>query len=405
MTSRFANLFITRRSAMKGLAATAGFALAAPAIVRAQDGPIRIGTLTPLTGAGGQYGPSMAKAALAAVAEVNAAGGVLGRKVVVISEDGQTNPEAAVRAARKLIDVDRVSSISGTWASSVTTAIAPICWESGTFLTTASGADSITQLPHKGYLIRTQANTTLQGRKFGEFALALGAKRAFFFTPQNSFADSQFVNIKAAVEAGGGAAERLIYDDKKPSLRSELDQALRFAPDIIILGGYTPDTTVLLRDVFRANFRGKLLGFGYSINQQLVKAMPKEVVEGAYTLSPAPALGSTSYSHLASLLGVDNPDSFSCQVYDQVNLILMAMQAAGKTTGAAVKDAVRTVAQGGGKTVENAVDGIAAIAAGKKVDYDGASGPCDFTDAGDIVDCKFRYEQVRDGKIEALKIA
>ena len=37
------------------------------------------------------------------------------------------------------------------------------------------------------------------------------------------------------------------------------------------------------------------------------------------------------------------------------------------------------------------MDGIAAIAAGKKVDYDGASGPCDFTDAGDIVDCKFRY--------------
>ena len=53
ITAQFANLFITRRSAMKGLAATAGFALAAPAV--AQDGPIRIGTLTPLTGAGGRY--------------------------------------------------------------------------------------------------------------------------------------------------------------------------------------------------------------------------------------------------------------------------------------------------------------------------------------------------------------
>ena len=63
------------------------------------------------------------------------------------------------------------------------------------------------------------------------------------------------------------------------------------------------------------------------------------------------------------------------------------------------------MAQGGGTTVDNVVDGLAAIKAGEKVDYDGASGPCDFTDAGDIVDCRFRYEQVKDGKIELLKIA
>ncbi|WP_163351444.1 ABC transporter substrate-binding protein, partial [Klebsiella aerogenes] len=87
----------------------------------------------------------------------------------------QTSPEAGVRAARKLIDVDKVSAILGTWASSVTTAVAPLCWESKTFLATVSGADPITALPHQGYLVRTQPNTTLQGRKFGEFALEQGA--------------------------------------------------------------------------------------------------------------------------------------------------------------------------------------------------------------------------------------
>ncbi|MEN3374797.1 MAG: branched-chain amino acid transport system substrate-binding protein, partial [Hyphomicrobiales bacterium] len=39
------------------------------------------------------------------------------------------------------------------------------------------------------------------------------------------------------------------------------------------------------------------------------------------------------------------------------------------------------------------------------IDYDGASGPCDFTDAGDIIDCKFRYEQVQGGKLALIKIA
>src|SRR5258708_610897 len=113
-------------------------AVAAPAVVRAQGEPIKIATLTPLTGAGGPYGPTMAKAAAAVVEAVNSAGGVLGRKVVLVSEDDQTSPEPAVRAARKLIDVDKVSAIMGTWASSVTTAVAPLCWESKTPLFTVS---------------------------------------------------------------------------------------------------------------------------------------------------------------------------------------------------------------------------------------------------------------------------
>ena len=76
--------------------------------MRAQADPIKLATLTPLTGAGGPYGPVMAKVAAAVVEEVNKAGGVLGRRIVLVSEDDQTNPEAGVRAARKLIDVDKV---------------------------------------------------------------------------------------------------------------------------------------------------------------------------------------------------------------------------------------------------------------------------------------------------------
>ena len=74
-------------------------AVAAPAVVRAQGEPIKIATLTPLTGAGGPYGPVMAKVAAAVVDEVNSAGGVLGRKVQLVSEDDQTSPDAGVNPA------------------------------------------------------------------------------------------------------------------------------------------------------------------------------------------------------------------------------------------------------------------------------------------------------------------
>jgi branched-chain amino acid transport system substrate-binding protein len=398
---------LTRRHALgAGAGAALAGALAMPTVLRARGGaPIKLGTLTPLTGSGGAYGPAMATTVRKAAEEINKAGGVLGRELVVISEDDQTNPEAGLRAARKLIDVDKVAAIIGTWASSVTTAVAPVCWQSGTFLSTVSGADSITRLPHGGFLIRTQPNTTLQGRKFGEFALESGARTVAFVSPQTPFTDSQFAHLSTAVAAGGGTAAKLIYDDKKPTLRTEVDQALRGRPDAIVMGGYTTDTAVLVRDLYRASYRGKLLGFGYAVNAQLVESLPAEVSEGILTLSPSAAEGSNGYKHVARLLGVEAPDTYSCQVFDHVNLIAMALAAGRGETGAAAKDNVRKVAQGGGERVENAVDGLKLVAAGTKVDYDGASGPCDFTEIGDITDAKFRYEQVKGRRIALLKIA
>src|SRR5205807_9406111 len=110
-------------------------------------------------------------------AEINEMGGVLGRRIETVVEDDQTNPEAAVRAARKLIEVDKVPVIMGTWASAVTSAVAPVCWESKTFLMTVSGADSITLLPHQGFLVRTQPNSKLQAIAHASYIAGLGRLR------------------------------------------------------------------------------------------------------------------------------------------------------------------------------------------------------------------------------------
>lgn len=395
---------ITRRHILGAGIAIAG-TVSMPAILRAQTDPIRLGTLTPLTGSGGSYGPVMANTVKKAAEEINKAGGILGRELVIVSEDDQTSPEAGLRAARKLIDIDKVSAIIGTWASSVTTAVTPVCTQSGVFLSTVSGAESITQLPHGGFLIRTQPTTTLQGTKFGEFALETKAKTVAFVSPQTPFTDSQYSALTKVVTAAGGKTTSLIYDDKKTTLRTEVDQVLRGKPDAIVMGGYTNDTAILVKDLYRASYQGSLFGFAYAVNKQFVDALPADVSEGIYTLSPSPAEGSNAYKNVARLIGVDTPDTYSCQVYDHLNLIAMAMAIGKGTIGAVIKDNVRKISQGGGERVDNAVDGLKLIAAGKKVDYDGASGPCDFTDTGDITDAKFRYEQVKGGKITLLKIA
>ena len=320
----------TRRAAVIG-------ALAAPFLGRTSRAqskePIRIGTLTPLTGAGGSYGPAMVKAVRAVADAVNAAGGVLGRQIQLVSEDDETNPDAGVRAARKLIGVDKVSAIVGTWASAVTTAVAPLCWESRTMLFSVSGADSITKLPHQGYIIRTQPNTELQSMRAAGFLADGGAKRVFALSAQTPFAVDSYNRLAAVLkERGAEAVGDVIYDAAKTSFRSEVDQALRAKPDALFLNGYTPDVTVILRELYRAGYEGKRFTFGYAANAKMLESLPAEVTEGLLAFSPSPDPGSPAYAAVKAALGAE-PDPYSCQVHDHLSLIALAVAKAGTPAG------------------------------------------------------------------------
>ncbi len=397
---------LSRRELLAGSAAALA-AAAAPRAVRAQGAPIRVGALNPLTGAGGSYGPSMRRAIEWVVSEVNASGGILGRQVQLFAEDDQTNPEAAVRAARKLIDVDKVAAIMGTWASAVTTAVAPLCWESKTFLTTVSGSDTITQLPHQGYIIRTQPNTQLQIGKLGEFLLSLKMKRVFILGAQTPFALPTQKRLSEVLAAGGSEmVGAVIYDKDKTTFRSEVDQALKAKPDMIYMNGYTPDVTIVLKELFKAGYTGGKVAQAYAVNQKALNSLPHEVTEGTYTVSPSPDIGSAAYKRLAKVLGDDDLDPYSCQCHDQASLVLLAIgQAKGEASGTAIRDNLRRISQGGGARVESAAEGLKLLAQGKPVNFEGASGPCQFNEIGDILDTRFRYERADKGKFTLLRIA
>ena len=216
-------LLISRRSAIVG----ATTLVAAPAILSGRGfaqatGPIRISGLVSLTGGGSPFGPNMRTAHQAVVDEVNAAGGLLGQKIEYLSEDDQTNPDAAVRAARKLIDVDKVSAIMSVWASAVGTAVLPLCWENKVMMLGICAADSIAQLPHQGFFVRTQPHTELQGAEFAKFAIKENAKHFYVLMPQTPFTESTMKGIKDTCEPKGIKVSTLVYDAKKTSSASSL---------------------------------------------------------------------------------------------------------------------------------------------------------------------------------------
>jgi branched-chain amino acid transport system substrate-binding protein len=396
---------ISRRGFVAGTGALALSGLL-PGIVRGQGAPIVLGILTPLTGAGGFDGPRMLKAMKAVIDEVNAVGGLLGRKVELVVEDDQTNPEAAVRAARKLIDVTKVPAIMGTWASAVTTAVAPLCWESKTFLTTVSGADSITKLPHQGYLIRTQPNNHLQAGKHAEFIASLGVKRCFIMSIQAPFSQpTQERATEVLKQKGSEMVGTLIYDKDKTTYRSEVDQALRTKPDLIYLNGYAPDVTILLRDLYRAGYTGPRFAQSYAVTDKVLESLPPEVTEGVITVQPSADVGSPAYELAKKRLGIAEPDSYETQATDWASLVTLSIAKAKEATGTGMRNNVRKISQGSGTKVYSAVEGLKLLAQGKEINYEGSSGPCDFTDIGDIIDCKFRYNKIGGGKPSFLKVA
>ena len=394
----------TRRTVLKGAAALAATA-ALPIRAYAQGEPIKIGVLTALTGAGGHDGPRMLKAIQSVFEEVNKGGGVLGRKLEIVLEDDQTNPEPAVRAARKLIEVNKVPILIGTWASAVTSAVLPVAWESKTFLMTVSGADSISLLPHQGFLIRTQPTSKLQATAHGQFIHSLGAKRVGVIGIQAPFALANKEHLEATLKPlGGDVVSHVIYEKDKTTYRSEIDQMMRGRPDFIYTNGYAPDTVVLLRDMFRAGIDLPKFAQSYAVPQPTLDTIPAEVSAKVYTGQPSADIESTAYKLAAQRLGIAEPDSYESQATDWASLCVLTIAKAKEATGVGFRDNIRKISQGSGQKVYSAVEGLKLLAEGKEINYEGASGPCDFTDIGDILGCRFRYMTVNKGKLEFLKL-
>jgi ABC-type branched-subunit amino acid transport system substrate-binding protein len=113
MTSRL----ITRRTTLKtfgaGAAAVASMSLGMPSILRAQEGPIKLGFLSGLTGLETILGETQLNCFNLAIAEINNAGGIAGRQIDVTVEDDQTTPRGAIDKARKLVNDDPSVDLRG----------------------------------------------------------------------------------------------------------------------------------------------------------------------------------------------------------------------------------------------------------------------------------------------------
>lgn len=376
------------------LLAGAGLAAASslPRFAFAQDaGSFRIGSLCPVTGAGSTYGSGMQKAIEIGVAEVNGAGGAGGRKLELFSEDSQTKPDAAVLAAKKLIEVNKVQAILGTWSSGVTLAVMPIIDAAGIIEMNTSGAPAISTQDTKDLVWRFQATNDRFGQAFAVIAEKYGYKRPATMAFNNASGIGNTEGFKKAWEKKGGkVVAGVVYEPNRPSYRTELQQVLSAKPDVIVTGSYLPDTTIILREWFQSGQPVKWIIPGWAANPALVKALGNEVTEGIISVDSVSNENAASYKALngAYEKAMGKPLStnvYAAMTFDMVVCLGLAMEAAGPGASVAQINAkIRDVANPDGTKVFSFAEGKKLLAAKQKINYEGASSRLDFDQYGDV---------------------
>ena len=382
---------LTRRDAiLAGASLLAATAL--PGSASAQTaGSFRIGSICPVTGAGSPYGSGMQKGIEIAVAEVNAAGGAGGTKIELFSEDGQTKPDAAVLAAKKLIEVNKVQAILGTWSSGVTLAVMPLTDAANIIQMNTSGAPAISQLDKKDLVWRFQATNDRFGQAFAAIAEKRGFKRPATMAFNNASGIGNAEGFKKAWEKKGGKlVASVVYEPNRPSYRTELQQVLAAKPDVIVTGSYLPDSTIILREWYQSGQDLKWIMPGWAANPDLVKALGNEVVEGLISVDSVSNENAASFKRFDAALNAATgkgaaTNVYASMCYDMVVCIALAMEAAGpNATVTQINAKLREVANPEGTKVFSFAEGKKLLAEKKKVNYEGASGRLDFDSFGDV---------------------
>jgi len=153
----------------------------------AQSGTIKIGVNEPLTGAVAASGSMVTAGVRLAAEDINAKGGVLGKKLELIIEDNKSNPTEAAAVAEKLLSSDKVPAMIGAWSSTYTLAVMPKLMEYKVpMIVETSSADKIT-LSGNPYVFRISPTNGSEAKSFARFVEPMNIKKVDFLVVNNDW--------------------------------------------------------------------------------------------------------------------------------------------------------------------------------------------------------------------------
>ena len=315
-------------------------ALCAASAVRAE--PVKLGFFMSMTGRDASFGEASLNGARLAVDELNAAGGVLQRPLVLVVEDNRSLPGESATAVKKLISRDNVVALIGECSSARTLEAAAIAQASGVPLVTpASTSPKVTEVGDE--VFRVCFVDSFQGEVIATFARRrLGLGRAALLVdasaPYSVGLADYFSRTFTAL--GGRVVASQKYSGTETDFRAQLTAIRAAKPDALFLPGYYVAAGLVARQAKELGLGATLLGGdGFEAPQLLEIGGP--ALNGAYysTHFATENTGHASRAFVASYRARYGaaPNGLAALTYDSVKLLADALTRAGTTDRAALR--------------------------------------------------------------------
>jgi branched-chain amino acid transport system substrate-binding protein len=259
---------LTRRTLLQGTAGAAVLAgIGMPAIVRAQADAIRIGHLTPITGFLGPLGEYAQMGVKLAAEEVNAAGGVMGRKIELVMEDS-VNPQTGSAKAERLIERDKVAMIIGEISSATALAIGQVANRTKTvFINTGANSDALRGASCNPFMFHIEGANSMYVQAVGQYLLSenmVKGKKWFSLTADYAFGHDLLRVAKGFMEKNGGqfAADELVPTDAT-DFSPYLLKIRQQRPDLVISNLAGNQITNFIKQYSEYGLQFPVAGFGF----------------------------------------------------------------------------------------------------------------------------------------------
>jgi ABC-type branched-subunit amino acid transport system substrate-binding protein len=389
------------------LAAAAVAMLASPAVA---DG-LKLGALMPMTGALQPYGETSLNGVRLAVDEMNAAGGVLGGKVELVVGDTQTAPQSGVDAAKKMVSVSKVSGLVGALSSGVSIPVAKSV-SSVNGVPQISGASTspvITKLDDRDFMFRTVPSDAFQGVALARLVKDKGIDDVAVIYVNNDYGKGLYEAFAGAFEKiGGKVTEAVAYEEKQASYRGELQRAAKGGSEHLVQIAYLGDGIPMLKQALEGGTFAKFIFTDGMKGPEMITSIGAQYLNGSFGTSPEALAGepaSRFKKAYEKAYGELPPKPYIDSAYDATMLLGLAAAKAGTTDGKAIRDALRAVANPPGEEIlpGDFAKALAAIKAGKDIDYVGAAGSQNLDADGDVPGT-FAHWAVKDGEIVTVEV-
>jgi branched-chain amino acid transport system substrate-binding protein len=309
-------------------------------------GSIKVGEFASMTGKEATFGISSHEGTLMAIEEINAAGGVLGKKLELLTEDTQSKPGEPATVVNKLVARDGVVAMLGEVASSRSLEAAPICQQNKIPMVSPSSTNpKVTQTGD--YIFRVCFIDPFQGTVMANFATrTLKAKRVAVFTDVKSDYSKGLAQFfkEGFVKNGGQIVSELDFNGGDKDFKAQLTAIKGANPDAIFVPGYYTDAALICIQAKQLGLNVPLMGGDGWESEKLVE-IGKDAVEGQYfSTHYHPDVGSEKSKQFVANYkkrwNGKTPDALAACGYDSAIVLADAMKRASSSEGPKVRDAL-----------------------------------------------------------------